>query len=152
MPLSAPASMEAEHEEIWQLLTSVQRLSGKTGSIAEKLAADLKTHIDKEESLALPLLGILVDLANGKLANATAKRAAETYVKFKKEYPGMLYGHKELVKVLDRLKRTGAEEGHLTAVRFAEKLVKHSQEEEEVLYPAALLAGMLASQQSKTKS
>ena len=149
MPLSAPPSMESEHQEIWQLLTTVQQLSGKTGSIAENLATDLKTHIDKEESLALPLLGILRDLANGKLANATAKRAAETYAKFKKEYPGMLHGHKELAKVLDRLKKTGAEEGHLTAVRFAEKLAKHSQEEEEVLYPAALLAGMFALQQSK---
>ena len=152
MPLSAPPSMESEHEEIWQLLTSVQRLSGKTGSIAEKLAADLKAHIDKEETLVLPLLGILVDLANGKLANTAAKRAAEIYSEFRKEYPGMLHGHRELEKILGRLKKTGAEEGHLTAVRFAEKLEKHSQEEEEVLYPAALLAGMFASRQSKTKS
>jgi hemerythrin-like domain-containing protein len=144
--------MEKEHEEIWQLLASVQRLSGKTGGIAEKLAKDLKLHIDREESLALPLLGILRELANQKLGNSTAKRAAETYAKFREEYPGMLHGHKEMAKVLDRLKRTGAEEGHLTAVRFAEKLEKHSQEEEEVLYPAALLAGATASRQAKMKT
>ena len=149
MPLSAPSSIESEHEEIWQLLTMVQRLSGKTGSIAESLATDLKMHIDKEESLALPLLGILLDIVNDKLPSATAKRAAETYAKFKKEYPGMLHGHKHLWKILDRLKKTGEEEGHLTAIRFAEKLLKHSREEEEVLYPAALLAGMFASRQSK---
>ena len=128
MPLSAPASMEKEHQDIWQLLIGVQNLSGKTGSVAEKLAKDLKIHIDKEESLALPLLGILRDLVNGKLSRASAKRASSLYVKFEKEYPGMLHGHKELYKVLERLKRVGAEEGHLTAIRFAEALEKHSRD------------------------
>ena len=78
MPLSAPASLEKEHQEILQLLMGVQNLSGKTGSIAEKLAKDLKSHIDREESLALPLLGILRDLVNGKLTNASARRASIT--------------------------------------------------------------------------
>src|SRR6266705_1346512 len=134
MPLSAPASLVKEQQEIWRLLMGVQNLSGKTGSIAEKVAVDLKSNIDREESLALPLLGILRDLVNGKLTNASARRASSIYVKFEKEYPGMLHGHKELYKMLERLKKVGAEEGHLTAVRFAEALEKHSQEEEEVLY------------------
>src|SRR6266700_578853 len=90
MPLSAPASMEKEHQEIWQLLMGVQNLSGKTGSVAEKLAKDLKAHIDKEESLALPLLGILRDLVDGKLSKASAQRASVLYVKFEKEYPAAL--------------------------------------------------------------
>ncbi len=152
MPLSAPASMEKEHQDIWQLLVGVQNLSGKTGSVAERLAKDLKAHIDKEESLALPLLGILRDLADGKLSRASAKRASSIFAQFEKEYSGMLHGHKELYKVLERLKKVGAEEGHLTAVRFAEALEKHSQEEEEILYPAALLAGRTAANQVKTKS
>jgi len=152
MPLSAPASLEKEHQEIWQLLMGVQNLSGKTGSIAEKLAMDLKSHIDREESLALPLLGILRDLVNAKLTNASTRRASSIYVKFEKEYPGMLHGHRELYKMLERLKKVGAEEGHLTAVRFAEAVEKHSQEEEEVLYPAALLAGRIAAKQNKAKS
>ncbi len=130
----------------------VQNLSGKTGNVAEKLANDLKAHIDKEENLALPLLGILRDLVSGKLSKTSARRASLLYVKFEKEYPGMLHGHKELYKVLERLKKVGADEGHLTAVRFAEALAKHSQEEEEVLYPAAILAGRTAAKQAKTKS
>jgi hemerythrin-like domain-containing protein len=152
MPLSAPASMEKEHQDIWQLLIGVQNLSGKTGSIAEKLAKPLKAHIDKEESLALPLLGILRDLVDGKLTNASANRASMLYVKLEKEYPGMLHGHKELHKALEQLRKVGAEEGHLTAVRLAEALEKHSQEEEEVLYPAAMLAGRNAARQANTRS
>ena len=141
--------MEKEHQEIWQLLMRVQHLSGKTGNIAEKLAKDLEAHIDKEESLALPLLGILRDIANGKLKSGVAKRASILSSKLEKEYPGMLHGHKELRKYLERLKRVGAQEGHLTAVRFAEALEKHSEEEEEVLYPAAIVAGLMASKLSR---
>ncbi len=150
MPLSAPASMEKEHQEIWQLLIRIQHLSGKTGSIAEKLAKDLKAHIEKEEELALPLLGILGDIANGKLKNGVAKKASLLGSKFEKEYPGMLHGHKELRKYLERLKKVGAEEGHLTAVRFTETVEKHSKEEEEVLYPAAILAGRMASKRTRS--
>lgn len=152
MPLSAPSSMEREHEEIWQLLLRVQHLSGKTGNIAEKMAKGLKAHIDREEALALPLLGILQDLANGKLKNGVAKRATILGVQFQKEYQGMIHGHREIHKFLESLKKVGSDEGHLTAVRFAEALEKHAKEEEEVLYPAALLAGKMASKQARSKS
>ncbi|OLE84675.1 MAG: hypothetical protein AUF79_17415 [Crenarchaeota archaeon 13_1_20CM_2_51_8] len=120
--------------------------------MAEKLAKDLQVHIDKEESLALPLLGILRDIADGKLKNGVAKRASLLGSRFEKEYPGMLHGHKELLKFLERLKKVGAEEGHLTAVRFAEALEAHSKQEEEVLYPAAIVAGQMASKRARFKS
>ena len=152
MPLSAPLSLEKEHEEIWQLLLRLQHLSGKTGSIAERLAKGLKTHIDNEESLALPLLGILRDIADGKLKSGVAKRASLLSSRFEKEYPGMLHGHRELRKFLERLKKVGAEEGHLTAVRFAEALEAHSKQEEEVLYPAAIVAGRMASRRAGLKT
>ena len=152
MPLSAPPSMEKEHEEIWRLLMSVQQLSGKTGIIAERLSRDLKEHIDKEESLALPLLGILRDIADDKLKNSVAKRASLLGSKLQREYPGMLHGHKELYTILERLKKVGAEEGHLTAVRFAEVLEAHSKQEEEVLYPAAIVAGQMASKRARSKT
>lgn len=152
MPLTAPASMERDHQEIWELLIRVQHLSGRTGNIAERMVGDLKAHIDKEESLVLPLLGILRDIVSNRLSVNSAKRASSIYTKLQREYPGMLRGHREISKILGKLEKVGAEEGHLTAVRFAEKLVKHSQEEEEVFYPAALLAGRLASSRSHTRS
>ncbi len=152
MPLSAPPSMEKEHEEIWHLMMRVQHLSGKTGSIAEKLSKDLKAHIDKEETYALPLLGILRDIAEGNLRDGVARRAALLGSKLEKEYAGMLRGHRELRKYLEQLKKVGADEGHLTAVRFAEALEKHSKEEEEIFYPAAILAGQLASRRARAKN
>ncbi len=149
MPLAAPASVNKDHQELQRLLVSVQHLSGKTGAVAEGLADPLQAHMEKEENLALPLLGILAELVEGKLTMGQAFRAARLYSKMKEEYPGMLRGHREIRKQLSRLKKIGADEGHLTAVRFAEALEQHSQQEEEVLYPAALLAGKLASATQK---
>ena len=105
--------------------------------------------MEREETLALPLLGLLPDLVSKKPSRAIATDAARLYSKMMKEYPGMLHGHRAIVKVLDRLKKIAAEEGHLTAIRFAEALEQHSREEEEILYPAALLAGRVASGNKK---
>lgn len=151
MPLSPPASIEREHAEMWKLLLEVQHISGKTGSVAERLAKGLKSHIDKEETLALPLLGLLQDIVKGKLSKTTARRAAKIYAQFEKEYAGMLQGHREIDRFLIRLRIVGAEEGHLTAIRFADFLERHAREEEDVFYPAALLAGRFASSQVKSK-
>ena len=118
--------------------------------MVEGLAKPLQEHMEMEESLVLPLLGLLRDYAKGKKGSASARKASSLYVRLQKEYPGMLRGHRELGKVLDKLKKVGAEEGHLTAVRFAEALVRYSQEEEEVFYPAALLAGKIALAKPKT--
>lgn len=149
MPLVSPPSVNKSHEELLQLLVGVQHLSGKTGSLAEDFAKKLKHHMELEENVALPLLGIIREVMDGKLGKGSALRASQLYLKMRDEYPGMLKGHQELVKLLTRLKKVAAEEGHLTAVRFAEALELHSKEEEEVLYPAALLAGKLASGYAK---
>lgn len=147
MPLTPPPSAERAHQELLQLLVKVQHLSGKTGSLAEDLAKKLQVHMEKEESLVLPLLGLLSDLVSVKPRRGPVKRASRLYREMKQEYSGMLNGHREII--LSRLKKLGAEEGHLTAVRFAEALEQHAKEEEEILYPAALLAGKLASGDAK---
>ncbi len=145
MPLTPPPSAERTHQELLQLLVKVQHLSGKTGILAEDIAKKLQAHMEKEETLVMPLLGLLPDLMSKKPSATSAKRATRLYSEMKKEYSGMLNGHREIFKLLSRLKKVGAEEGHLTAVRFAETLETHAKEEEEILYPAALLAGRIAS-------
>ncbi len=151
MPLTPPPSAERAHQELAHLLVKVQHLSGKTGSLAEDLAKKLHAHMEKEENLVLPLLGLLPDLIFGKPSQSSVKRAFRLYLEMKKEYSIMVNGHREITKLLSRLKKLGAEEGHLTAVRFAEALEQHANEEEEILYPAALLAGKLASGDVKAK-
>lgn len=92
MPLSAPASIERDHQEIWELLIRVQNLSGRTGDIAERMAGDLKAHIHREQNFALPLLGILRSLVTNRIGGNSAKRTSSNYANFHKEYPGTSFG------------------------------------------------------------
>ncbi len=149
MPLSAPPSLNQDHQELLRQLVRVQNLPGKTGHLAESLARPLQEHMEKEERLVLPLLGLLTDFAKEK-RGSVSRKGSNLYLMLLKEYPDLLKGHRELRKILDRLKKVGAEEGHLSAVRFAEALARHSEEEEEIFYPAALLAGKNAYSRPRT--
>ncbi len=149
MPLSTPSSVSTTHESLLQLLVVAQRLGGKTGRVAEEVARLVKPHIEKEEEIFLPLLGILPEAAGGKLSLTSAKRASKMYSKAMEEYRPMLEEHKALDKILARLKRVADEEGHPTATRFAELLKEHSLGEDQILYPAAILAGQIALRKAK---
>ncbi len=145
MAMSPPPSVEITRQELLQLLVVVQHLSGKTGVLGEELAKNLEPHLEREDKCALPLLGLLQTLATGKVTVTEARRASKLYSRLRRQYSSLSREHKELAKLIEQLKRVASEEGHLTAVRFAETLERHSQDEEELLYPAALLAGRIAS-------
>lgn len=145
MAMSPPPSVERTHQELLQLLVVVQHLSGKTGVLGEELAKNLEPHLEREDECALPLLGLLQTLATGKVTVAEARRASKLYSRLRRQYRSLSREHEELAKLIEQLKRVASEEGHLTAIRFAETLERHSQDEEELLYPAALLAGRIAS-------
>ncbi len=152
MTLSRPTSIERAHQELLQLLIVVQRLPGKTGTCAEEVAKCLQPHSDREDECTLPLLGLLQDLAAGTLTLAEARQGSKVYARLREEYPLMSAEHKELFKLIGQLKTAGMEEGHLTAVRFAKTMERHAQDEEELLYPAALLAGRLASERAEPRA
>ncbi len=141
-----PASIERTHQELLGLMVAAQHLQGKTGALATKLARNLQPHLDREDEYALPLLGLLRTLVKGKLNLSEAKRASTLYARLREEYPRMTRERQELAKLIEQLKKVSSEEGHPTATRFAEKLEQHAQAEEELLYPAAFLAGRLASE------
>jgi hemerythrin-like domain-containing protein len=131
---------------------AVQRLPGRTGDCAGEVAKYLQPHLDKEDECTLPLLGLLQVLAAEKITLSEARQGSRIYSRLKEEYSQMTSEHRELFKLMEQLKMVGMEEGHLTAVRFAETMERHTQDEEELLYPAALLAGKLASQRAAGKA
>ena len=61
--------------------------------------------------------------------------------KLKADVPHMLQEHKDIVVALRKLIAAAKQENKLEHARFAEKLILHAQNEEEVLYPAAILVG-----------
>ena len=53
----------------------------------------------------------------------------------------MLAEHGQMVEALRRLMQAAVEEKQPGFARLAQRLISHAQEEEEILYPAAILVG-----------
>jgi hypothetical protein len=137
---SIPPSLVAEHKELHHMLEEVITSGGKTGDAAKVVAERLDPHFKKEEEYAMPPLTLLVPLSQGKVS-PDMKGMMEKSAKLKAELPQMLNEHKSIVVALDTLVGTAKEENKPAAIQFAEKLRLHAQNEEEILYPAAILVG-----------
>jgi hypothetical protein len=138
--LQIPASVRAEHREIHQALVVVTKASAEVGAAARALAAVLDPHFVREEQIALPPLGLLAPLARGQ--RAPAMRAVLPLTdSLRAELPRMLREHQAIHAATVHLEEVARARRNLPAQRLAEQLLLHAQNEEEVMYPAALLVG-----------
>lgn len=135
-----PSSVEAEHRELHQLLASVVQAGGKTAAAAKEVERLLQPHFVKEEQFALPPLGVLADLAQDKIP-VDPGSFIQMSERLKREMPTMLAEHKAIVAALQKLRTAGQQEHKPEGVDFAERLQAHAMQEEQVLYPAAILVG-----------
>lgn len=135
-----PRSVEYEHDELHHDLDVAAQLGGRTGEAAKQVARILQPHFLRENDYAVPPLGLLERLTRG---GVTADMAAVLPMvdRLKAELPQMLKEHQALVGALEEFSRAATAEGHDEWVHFADRLRRHAQMEEEVLYPAAILVG-----------
>jgi hypothetical protein len=140
MALTSPPSLKHEHEELHAELVAATKAGGKTGAAAEAVARALHPHFVKEEEYALPPLGLLTRLADGKSPQDRDAVISMTE-RLRKDLGHMLLEHKVIVIELHKLMEAAKSENKPEYVHFAEKLKQHAQTEEEVLYPAAILIG-----------
>ncbi len=140
MKIKIPQALKAEHDELHAMLKQSILLFGKTGKVAEKVAQLLHPHFLREEKYALPQLGLLPALAEGNVAPEMSE-AIDLSAQLKKNLQEMLSEHQRIVAALNELIKAAAEEQYPDVVDFAEKLMRHAQMEEEILYPAAIVIG-----------
>jgi hemerythrin-like domain-containing protein len=140
MEIMIPQSLKLEHEELHAELARAIKHGGKVGDAAEAVANVLHSHFIKEEEYALPPLGLLSFLSQGKFTSQMKEIVVMTE-KLKLDLPNMLEEHRQIVKELDNLAEAAKKENKTEIVLFAEKLKLHAKNEEEVLYPAAILVG-----------
>lgn len=145
MPIGIPEAMKEEHEELHKELRRATKMPGQVGKAAKHVAEVLHPHFEKENELALPVIGVARELAEGK-ASPDFPKAMELYEKFKAEYEKMLQEHVEIVKALDELHKVAKKAGKATVVGFVRKLKLHAKTEEDLTYPAVLMAGRLLRQ------
>jgi hypothetical protein len=148
MKLGVPTAIADEHREIHELLEVATKAGGKTGDAAKAVEERLSEHFKKEEEYALPQLGLLIDVAEGR-TSPDAKTAIQLSDKLKAEMPKMLQEHKGIVEALEALKKSATEEKNQQALSFAEKLGAHARTEEQITYPAAILVGEYLKLRSK---
>jgi len=140
MKFNIPGSLKKEHEELHAELAAAIKEGGRTGESAGSVASALHPHFVKEEEYALPPLGLLSRLAYGEVT-PDMKSVLKMTDKLKTELPRMLEEHKAIVALLEKLNDAARKEGKSEYIDFSRKLTLHARIEEQVLYPAAILAG-----------
>ena len=140
MSYEIPQSITTEHKELHLQLEDAIKAGGRTGEAAKVVADRLHSHFEKEEEYALPPLGLLARIAEGRVSEEM-KQSIKISDKLKQEMPKMLDEHRSIVAALDDLSKAAQSENNTAAVEFVTKLKMHAQNEEEVLYPAAILVG-----------
>lgn len=140
MEFKIPQPIKAEHDELHQKLAEATKISGNIGEAAVRVAKLLHPHFVKEEEYALPPLGLLPLLAEGKIS-PNMQEIIDMAEKLKSELKNMLEEHKTIVSALENLKSIAQKENRNDIVGFAEALVSHAQTEEQVFYPTSILIG-----------
>jgi len=140
MEFKIPQPLKLEHEELHTELIKATKEGGEIGESAKAVAKVLHPHFVKEEEYALPLLGLLPLLAEGRVT-LEMKGVLTMTNRLKVELPQMLKEHKAIVAELEKLTDAARKENKMEYARFAEKLILHAKSEEEVLYPTAILIG-----------
>lgn len=135
-----PSSVKAEHTELHEELAKAINSGGQTAVAAKNVERLLHPHFVKEEQFGLPPLAVLTDLAAGKVP-PNAKEIITMSEHLQKELPTMLAEHEAIGKALQRLRAVAQQERKPEVALFADHLQAHAKQEEEILYPAAILAG-----------
>jgi hypothetical protein len=138
--LKVPKPMKIEHEELHSELRKATREKGPIGDASKAVAKVLHPHFAKEEEYAMPPLGLLAVLAEGRVSTKMKDMLVMTN-RLKADLDQMLKEHRQIVAALKKLVVEAKKEERLEYVKFADRLILHAQTEEEVYYPASILIG-----------
>lgn len=140
MNIETPRPLKVEHDELHAMLRKATNEPGELGEAAAAVAELMHPHFVKEEAYALPPLGLLRSLSEGKLTPDMSEVLALTD-KLKADLGQMLAEHERIVAALEKLSVAASKARKMEYVAFAKALMLHAQTEEEVPYPAAILVG-----------
>lgn len=138
MQLETPEVLIRGHECLYEDLEFIISFGGEIEEKAEQLAKILHSHFKKEEEYALPPLGLLLELADGRwdLDASTVIKMAD---KLQSQMSEMKKEHENIRVVLNKLENIDTNNTKIQ--RFIKDLSIHIDIEDQVLYPATLLVG-----------
>ena len=97
-------------------------------------------HFRREEEIATPPLGLLPKLAR-EAATAEMRAVLPMTDALERELPQMLKEHERIREAVGKFRGAAEKAGRAEYVRFSNELAAHARQEEEILYPAAVLVG-----------
>jgi hypothetical protein len=100
----------------------------------------LDPHFRREEEIATPPLGLLEPLARGGVTSDMGAVLPMTEA-LERELDQMLQDHRRIGAARERFEAEARRARKPDYVRLSEALALHARQEEEVLYPAAILVG-----------
>ena len=140
MELTVPQSIQTEHQELHGELAGALKAGGHTAECARAVMKVIQPHMAREEEYVAPALALLSAAAENRLTDDMAVFLPRIAL-LRGELPRMRREHATMVEALRALMKAATEERQSGIARVAQRLVAHAQEEEEILYPAAILVG-----------
>ena len=148
--ISTPKSLAVEHHELHEVLAGAARQGGDLGLAAQQLEKVLAPHFRREEEIATPPLGLLHALATGE-PTAEMRTVLPMTTALEKELPQMLREHEAIRAAALAFRQAAMSAKRDEFVRFADALAAHARQEEEILYPAAILVGRYVAKAAPTR-
>jgi hypothetical protein len=140
MRIGMPASLAREHEELKQALLAGSAEKGPIGEALSRLSGLLAPHLRKEESFAMPPLGLLARLARGDI-NPGMAQVLPHCDWMRNNLAALVAEHRAIAAAAEELAQVAREARRADYAEFAQRLLDHARMEEEVIYPAAVLVG-----------
>jgi hemerythrin len=141
--LKTPDSMTEEHHELFRKLRELAAGDDQVAGEVRELLKVLEPHFEKEEKLAMPLLGVLKPLSKGEAIKDRSKFTS-LHERFLSEYPRMLEEHKRIKRLIEKVRTITKKTNEQRALEVMDELEHHAALEEEVLYPVAVLVLAIA--------
>lgn len=145
-----PQSIATEHHELHEILGKAAGERGELGIAAQQLEKALAPHFRREEEIATPPLGLLPALASGE-PTAEMRSVLPMTTALESELPQMLREHETIRAAVATFRKAAVDAKRDEYVRFADSLAAHARQEEEILYPAAILVGRYIAKVAPTR-
>jgi hypothetical protein len=133
-------SLVEEHAETYGAVRQASGLGGELGVTARALSALLEPHVEKEQRFALSMLNVLPPLSRGEIS-ADMEQWLLAANLLRAELETLKREHRAIAVAAAEFSRAAWAERHPEYALTAQRVVRHMRMEEEVLYPAAVVAG-----------
>jgi hypothetical protein len=135
-----PMSLVEEHAEIYGAVRQASSLGGELGVAARALSALVEPHVEKEQRFALAMLKVLPPLSRGEITADMEEWLLAANL-LRAELETLKREHRAIAVAADQFSRAAWAERRPEYALSAQRVMRHMRMEEEVLYPAAIVAG-----------